>query len=225
MVEKDKEVLQIEEKYKDEFDSLYDRIHVQVEENIVKQAQLRKKRKQLSIRLSSIAVALVLVISLSVVLPIVLQPSDDTILRYNDMNIQSEVVDYTLKDYIQSLGDHVLYLDWYETADDCITTRYYDVENTKTTVFMQEKIFNEGYTVEISVLKKDDKIIVETLETDWGEPKSIKINDVEVLYKSYIDKCNTKFVYEGYTYYLYFLDTADMDFITATIESMFNTVE
>ena len=224
MIEKDKEVLQIEEKYKDQFDALYDRIHVQVEENIVKQAHLRKKRKQLSVRLSSIAVVLVLVISLSIILPIVLQPEDETVLRYNDANIAYEDVEYTLKDYAKHLGEHILYLDWYDTAEERTTTRFYDIDNEEITVYIQEILFNEGYSVELSVLKNNDKIIVETFEEEWIEPKHNTTKDgIDITYQIFRDKCNTKFEFEGYKYYLNFLDTADMDFIMDTIESMFNT--
>ena len=221
MIEKDKEVLQIEEKYKDEFDALYDRIHVEVEQNIAKQAQLRKRRQQLSIRLSSIAVALIFVVTLSIVLPIVLQP-EETILRYNDSNIQFETVEYTLKEYAQNTGENILILDWYDTADTCNTKRYFDVNNIDTTVFMQEFFDYEGLSVELSALKNNDKIIVEILETDWSEPDYTTINDITVAYRMMIKSCKLKFEYQGYTYYLNFMDTADWDFITFTIESMFN---
>lgn len=222
MIEKDKEVLQIEEKFKDDLDAVYERIHVQVEQNIVKQAQLRKKRQQLTYKMASIAVALVLVVTLSIVLPIVLQPDDNTVLRYNDTNLAYEDVEYTLKEYVESLGEEVLYLDWYETADECITTRYYDVNNAETTVYIKEILFNEGYRVELSVLKNNDNIIVETFDSEWFEAKNTTIHNVSMTYLLNINSCNVKFEYEGYKYYLSFLNTANMDFITATIESMFN---
>lgn len=222
----DKEIYQLIDEYKEDSDALYERIHEQVESSIVQHAQVKKKRKKIMSSVFSVATAFILIVCLAIVLPIVLQQEGDDTIRYNGTNIQSEVVNYTLKDYIQNLGEPILYLDWYDTADVVSTTRYYDVDNVETTVYMQEYLFNEGYSVELSVLKNNDKIVVETLEVEWDAPKYTSTKDgVSITYQLFRDKCNTKFEYEGYTYYLNFLDSAELeDFIIPTIESMFATI-
>ena len=216
----DKEIYQQIEEYSEEAKAQYAKIHEQVEASIVKHAQAKKRRKKLFIGILPIAV--VLVITLAIVLPIVLQPQDEEI-RYSDLSVLGlDVLDCNLKEYYAKTNQELLYLDWYEFAEELYTARYYEEGKENDTVYLHETMTdgNTGYHIELSLMKRN--IVVDNLETKVEEYQSTNIRDVQISYVITKTLTIAKFEYQGYKYYMEIKDSVTLDFLTGTIESMFN---
>lgn len=216
----DKEIYQQIEEHSEEANALYERIHEQVEASIVKHAQTKKRRKKLWTSILSIAA--VVVVTLAIVLPIVLQPQDE-IKRYADAQALSrEVLDYNLKEYGAKNNQSLLYFNWYEDAENLLTARYYEEGKEKDTVFISETITdgNSGRTVQLSVMKWN--IIVESFDNRFEEIKTTIVDNTQIIYILNKDSSFAKFEYQGYKYYLDFDEGVTLEFLVQTIESMFN---
>ena len=216
----DKEIYQQIEEYKEAESAHYKKIHEQVEASIVKHAQAKKRRKKLFVGVMSIAA--VLIVTLAIVLPIVLQPQDDEVRYSDDSVLILDKLDYNLKEYNSRNNLSLLYLNWYEYAEDLATARYYEEGKEKETVYLYEKFIdgNTGYGVKLSVMKRN--IIVESLDAMFGELQVAKCGDVEIAYTLKKTLCIAKFEYQGYKYYLEINDEITLDFLAETIESMFH---
>ena len=216
----DKEIYQQIEEYSEEANALYERIHEQVEASIVKHAQTKKKRKKLFVSISSIAA--VLVLTLAIVLPIVMQPQDEEI-RYSDFNVLiPDVLDCNLKEYYAAHNQALLYLDWYKDAEELYSVRYYEEGKESNTVYLSETFTdgNTGYGFELSVMKRN--IVIESLDENFEEPQTTSIGDIQIVYRLNRKWSLAKFEYQGYKYYLKINDEIPLDFLNETIESMFN---
>ena len=217
----DKEIYQQIEEYSEEAKASYEKIHEQVEASIVKHAQAKKRRKKLFV--SILSVATVLIVTLAIVLPIVLQPQDEEIIRYSDENtLLYDELDNNLKEYYARNNLSLLYLDWYEYAEELYTTRYYEEGKESITVYLRETMTdgNTGYHIEISVMKRN--IVVDNLETKVEEYQFTNIRNVQISYVITKTLAIAKFEYQGYKYYLEIKDSVTLDFLTETIKSMFN---
>ena len=216
----DEEIYQQIEEYREESDALYEKIHEQVEASIVSHAQKKKRRKKFFAGVLSVVA--VLIVTLSIVLPIVMKPQVDEI-RYSDADILlPDALESNLKEYCVATNQSFLYLDWYEDAEDLHTARYYEEGKESDTVYLYEKFTdgNTGYTFKLSVLKQN--IVVESLDEPFEEPKIIEINNTQVYYVLQRTVTSAKFEYQGYKYYLEINDGVTLEFLVETIESMFN---
>ena len=216
----DEEIYQQIEEHREEANALYERIHEQVETSIVKHAQTKKRRKKLWTGILSVAT--VLVITLAIVLPIVLQPQDE-IKRYADaQELTFETLSNNLKDYSAMNNQSLLYLDWYEYAEILFTARYYEEGKEKDTVYLYEAITdgNTGDSVQLSVMKWN--IVVESLDEMFDEPQTTYTANTQIVYVLRRTSGFAKFEYQGYKYYLEFNYAITLDFLVKTIESMFN---
>lgn len=219
----DEEIYQQIEEYREEAHELYESIHEQVETSIVKHAQAKKRRKKLFASILSIAA--VFVITLAIVLPIVLKPIDepDEELRYSDADALSyEILNYNLKEYYAVINQSLLYLDWYEYAEERLTERYYEIGKENDTVYLHES-YIDGYTscrIELSVMKRN--IVIESLDEVLEEFETINIGRTQISYVLRKNRGMAKFEYQGYKYYLKIEDEITLEFLVETIESMFN---
>ena len=216
----DEEIYQQIEEHSAEANALYERIHEEVETSIVKHAQAKKKRKKLWTGILSIAA--VVLVTLAIVLPIVLQPQDDTI-RYSDASeLSIDVLDYNLKEYYANNKLSLLYLDWYDFEEDRKTMRYFEEGKESDTVYLSEIITdgNAGRTIQLSVMKQN--IIVDSLDGMFNEPQTTNTNNTQIQYELLKNSSIAKFEYQGYKYYLEIKEKTTLDFLVKTIESMFN---
>ena len=216
----EEEIYQQIEEYSEESNALYERIHEQVETSIVKHAQTKKKRKKFFVGIMS--VAMVLVVTLAIVLPIVLRPQEEEV-RYNDLTeLTLDNLDCNLKEYYKRNNLSLLFLDWYEYAEDLTTERYYEKGKENDTVYLRETFTdgNTGYLIQLSVVKRN--IVVEILDNPFEEPQTTSISGTEVTYILNRNWSLAKFEYNGYKYYLEIRDEVPLEFLVETIESMLN---
>lgn len=218
----DEELYQQIEEYREESQAVYERIHEQVEASIVKHARAKKRRKKFLTGIASVAAVVIVV--LAIVLPITLQPqSQEQEFRYSDADVLiSDELDCNLKEYYAVNSLSLLYLDWYKNAEYLFTERYYEEGKESETVYLTETIIdgNTGYTVEISVMKRN--IVVESFDERFEEYETMNIDNTQVAYILNKKWSLAKFEYQGYKYYLKINYGTTLEFLVETIESMFN---
>ena len=218
----DKEIYQQIEDYGEESNALYERIHEQVETSIVKHARAKKRRNKILAGALSVAVAVILVVVLSITLPFGAQPQEE-IFRYADASaFRSEQLNCNLKEYGAINGLPLLYLDWYEHADELDTWRYYEEGKENDTVYLRESFTdgNSGTFYQIRVMKQN--IVIDSLDEGFEEYQTTSVDGVSVIYVLNWSSVLVKFEYQGYKYYLEIDDTITLDFLVETIESMLN---
>lgn len=226
----EKDIQKISEEYKDEKAPLYDKIHERVEELIVQQAKRRKKIKTFY-KVLPVALAMVLIVSLAIVLPIVLQaddtpPGGNPVIWYSDVDITSSPpLEYNLKEYAKQTNEPFLYIDLYDIAEDVETRRFYKKDDESITVYLQEFFTHgeTGYIVKFTVMKST--VIVESFDDNIKEPQLLEGYSVDIQYEIDRLKSYAQFEYDGYKYYLEFEDAygMDEDFLAEIISNMFNT--
>lgn len=224
----EKDIEKISQEYKDEKAPLYDKIHERVEDMIVQQASKRKKLTAFY-KVLPVALAMVLILSLAIVLPIVLQsdettPGGDPPIRYSDVDVTSSPpLEYNLKQYAEINNESFLYIDLYNIAEDIETRRFYKKDDESVTVYLQESFIHGelGYVIRLTVMKSN--IIVDSFDEKIINPKDLLGYDVDISYEIGRQKSFAQFEYEGYKYYLEFKDEIDEAFLTEIIDNMFNT--
>ena len=219
----DEELYQQIEEYSEESNLVYERIHEHVEASIVKHAQEKKRRKKFFAGIMSVVA--VLIITLAIVLPIVLQPQEpgqEQEIRYSDAEeLSYDMLDSNLKEYFATNNLPLLYLDWYEDAEALFAARYYEEGKESDTVYLYENYTDgNGYHVQLSVMKRN--IVIESIEGQFDDNQTTKVGDTEILYIIQRNFTLAKFEYEGYKYYLQIDDEVPFEFLVEAIESMFN---
>lgn len=218
----EKEVHQlIEEKASQRKARIYEQIREETERSVIEGVKARQRRKHLYAKLCpAIAAVFVVAICLAVVLPIVLTNDESTIHRYDSAEISYMDADFTLKEYAEQTDLNILYFDWYESF--CQTFKYTALSDPQNVICVQEQITNpeSGITVNISVMKHN--IEIESFDNFVNSTLSLTLqNHVVINYQANIDNTKVKFEYNGYKYYLNFVDTGDINIVQETIESMF----
>ena len=218
----EKDILKISQEYKDEKEPLYEKIHERVEETIVQQAR-KRKRLQTFYKAFPVSVALVLIICLAVILPIVLQPADDGEIRYSDVELDSEKLDITLKEYASLRNEQFLYIDLYDMAEDLITRRYFKISDEGATAYLKESFTDgeTGYHILLTIMKNN--VTVDRYENLMKDSQLLTIKDVPILYEITRQTAVAQFEYDGYKYYLEFNDGIDEEYLTSIITNMFES--
>lgn len=104
---------------------------------------------------ASVSAALAIV-CIAIVLPIVLNRDTGPIERYcHAADCVETVADYTVKDYSERNNLSLLYIDWYNIADDIQTKLYVNAGNENDVIYLQERIIN-GETGSVVVLYISD---------------------------------------------------------------------
>lgn len=223
----DEEIYQLIEEHKEETDALYNRIHEQVESSIVQHAVAQKKRKKLLTRVFSAVGAFVLILSLAIALPIVLQPGEEnpdgeTSIWYSELDLYSLQLDYNLKEYARRNNETFLYIDLNEMED--IETRgFYEANNESVTLYLQELFTYEGYPIKLTIIRQG--INVEQYENFILNPQKLDFeeSDTDIYYSINKTRSSAQFEYKDYKYYLEFNDQIDEMFLTEILDNMFST--
>lgn len=179
-----------------------------------------KPRRKFNYKIFSVAMALAVVLCLAVVLPLVLLNTEEEI-RYNSDDLLWASSDLTVKEYALQNNLPLLYVDWYDGADECVTVKYYEKTDDEKIVYFTEQITNgeTGASVFCSVVFKG--AVVEELDIEWDNSQSTAINGIDVAYFLNFSQSKAKFEYQGYKYYLTFSNIFDEQFVLDTIQSMF----
>lgn len=159
--------------------------------------------------LSALAVALVCLVTLSIVLPLVLRDNEPQIRYCDESQYTTESFSQTLKEYSLSHNNVLRYVDWYENADQVITSYGYNKEDKNDILFFKEKIVNSETGEVLFLSVTDSKTQVDIFDAFLIDYMEILINDVVVRYDiANLTQCSAMFEYENHMYYMQ-LHTAD----------------
>ena len=223
MTEKDFQI--ISEQYKDEKEPLRAKVHQRVEEMYEQKAK-RKQRLNIFYKVFPVSLAVVLIISLAITLPIVLQPTGeqpDSEIRYSDLDLDIEELDVTLKEYATSNNEQYLYIDLYDIAEDLSTVRYFKADDDSVTAYLQESFVHgeTGYSIKLSIMKQN--ITVDKYDGEFENSQEMIVNNVTIIYRISRTGASAQFAYNDYKYYLEFDDAIEIEFLTEIITNMFST--
>ena len=167
---------------------------------------------------SVIAVALICVITLSIVLPLTLQGGGS---RFCDIEQYTrEPLGQTLKEYFAANNKNLLYVDWYGNAEDVVTDYAYIKGNKSDIVYLQEFIVNGETGENITLTITDNKTRVDVLELYFICPQEKNVQGIVVNFGADSRTTRAKFEYKGYVYYLETTVRNGQELITNVIEDM-----
>lgn len=208
-----------EEEQREHYAQLYERIRPQVEQGIVDGYKKRQRRKKQLRAYLPIAATLIVVLCLGIVLPITLG-QDSNMIRYDNSMLMFETLDVSVKDYVISTNEDVIYPNWYDDILYRQTKRYYDVE-TENTVYLCEQIIDtNGNSIEYSYVSKN--FLVEALEDFWKDiavTEHLAVNKVDVQYTTNLGNIYARFEVNEYKYYLQ-IDNIDVAVLQSTLENL-----
>ena len=100
-------------------------------------------KRKLTMKIVSCAVAAVAAICLIVSLPFIIQNSKKNSIRYcYTKDCIAEEVSYTIKDYAADNNLNLLYVDWYDIADEVQTKIYVNKDDRTDIIYFNEIIVN-----------------------------------------------------------------------------------
>ncbi|MBR2971049.1 MAG: hypothetical protein IKC48_04575 [Clostridia bacterium] len=130
-------------------------------------------------------------------------------------------IDYTVKEYSANEELPLLYIDWYDVADDVQTWLYVDINNNDDVIYIKEDIAN-GETGDIVYLYIMDEHTSVDIFTFFEQScnKTAVIGEV-IINWSYRSALSTAFFkYEGYKYYIQLEFPMEEDAILKIAEAM-----
>lgn len=169
----------------------------------------------------AVAFAVLIVVTLSVVLPLTLTGDG---VRYCDMTqYTTESLGQTLRDYSASHNKELLFVDWYDIADEITTDYAHMNSDKKDIVFFEETIINGNTGEEITLSVTDNKTQVDKFEQYYKSDKEFAVNDVTVKWNSQNHATLfATFEYKNHIYYLKLDVIGGQDQMIEIIENMLN---
>lgn len=166
-------------------------------------------------------VAVIVVVTLSIVLPIVLK---DDGMRYCDFEQYTiELLDQTLGEYFSEHNEKLLYVDLYDVALERITEHGYNKDNKNDTIYFTEtlSIFNKETLETITLSVTDNKTRVDIFAEYYNSSAVVHTNikGVSIQWIIYEDYPMAMFEYQKHIYYLQ-LNGGDQARLTQIIENM-----
>lgn len=184
-------------------------------------SQPKPSKKRLSMPWKiSIAAMLVVVVCLAIVLPVVLRDNNSE--RYcAAADCQVTQLDCTLKGYAEQKKMPLLYVDWYDVAEEIQTFLYTAACDTNDMVFLREMLVN-GETGDIIILYLSDRNTRVDILDYFDEycKNEIKVQNVTVYCDSAEQKSLAFFEFQDYRYYIEIFEPDRVDLIQDIIEGM-----
>ena len=145
---------------------LHDRTGIPRQEKI----EVKKQKRFSNTRAVVFGVAGIIAVSVAIVVPVTLRndpnlPNTDPKYTFIAADFEQGDLGSTIKGYAQECGESILYIDWYDNADECITTKYFLRKAADKIIYIEEDLYNgeTGDHVRISVI--DAKSSVDRLDT------------------------------------------------------------
>ena len=170
-----------------------------------KERQIKSRRK-ISLKALAFGIAGMCAVCLAIVLPISLYnnttPSSQDKFTYAAVDFLYDDLGLTIKEYSEQTGKNLLYIDWYDVADECVTTKYYLPDKEDDIIYIAEDLINgeTGDCVWFAVVETN--VFIDELETvrDICD-MSYEYNNTQINWSYNINISRAYFVYQGYKYY------------------------
>lgn len=170
--------------------------------------QTKSKRRGFGIKAVALGIAAMCAVCLAIVLPISLR--EDTAPKplqkkytYSAAALSVDNLGLTIKEYSEQTGKNILYIDWYDIADECTTKKYFLPDKKDNIIYISEDLLNgeTGDYVWLAVVETN--IFIDELETipDVCD-LSYEYNSTKIHWSYNTDVSRAYFEYGGYKYYL-----------------------
>lgn len=166
-------------------------------------------------------------VCLAIVLPISLRKDAPTAPSQNSFNyvaadFAKDNLGLTIKEYAEQTGKNILYLDWYDIADECVTTKYFLPTDKDNIIYIAEEILNgeTGDHIFIDVAAENNSIdeldaVAETCIRDY------EYKNTNIKWSYTLSTSRAYFEYKGYKYYLQLSEPMSEQAILDIIKEMF----
>ena len=169
---------------------------------------VESRKRFIGVRAAAFGLAGICAVSLAIVLPISLRketaPPTQERYTYTEADLSKATLGMTIKEYAHETGKDILYLDWYDIADECTTTKYFLPEDENNIIYIAEDITSgeTGDHVRLAVVDTNIDVYeverIKEMSTNSYEYNNITIN---WLYDD-IALATAYFEYNGYQYSL-----------------------
>jgi len=158
----------------------------------------------IAFRRTAIAAMAMLIVCLAIAIPLALKDKDKPDVRYCYMaDCEKIELDCNAMEYASQNSSSILFVDWYDVAEEVITTLYVNKADNQDIVYIEEVIINgeTGDIIKVSVCDVSTKVdILEAYANICVVEAMIKGNKVLWRYDMMLSKAF--FEYNGYKYYL-----------------------
>ncbi|MCH5162639.1 MAG: hypothetical protein J1G38_04035 [Clostridiales bacterium] len=187
----------------------------------------KKDRKRFfSPKVISFGIAGLCAVCLAIVLPISLHKSasspSSAKYTYNASDFSDADLGFTIKDYAEQTGKNILYIDWYDIADDYMTTKYFLPNKVNDIIYLSEELYNgeTGDHVCLSVVNTNTN--VDTLDSiEKACNFHYTYNDTNIGWSYSLSLSTAYFEYDAYKYYILLYDPITEQSILDIVKSMF----
>lgn len=154
-------------------------------------------------KIAAVTMVLLCVITLSIVLPLTLGPKDNGDRYCTDAEYNDEPLQQTLKEYSATNKLMLLCIDWYDNADEILTSRGFIKDNHEDTVYLQESIINSETGEMVTLSITDNKTRVDKFNAFDTCINDFTVKNHAVKWGN-LNSDNTlaTFEHNDYTYYL-----------------------
>ncbi len=183
-------------------------------------ARQKTTAKRITWKWATVCIALVCIVTLSVVLPLTLKGEA---VRYCDVTqYVTEDLGQTVKEYSVSHNKNLLYVDWYDIAETVATVYGYNKKDKADIIYITETIVNGETGEQISLSLTDSKTRVDLFNRFYENPLTVigNVNDTNVRWIVNYDNTLAMFEYQKHTYYLQTDAQNGKESLTAIIENM-----
>ena len=220
MKEKDVHRL-IEEQDKEKKALMYEKF--KEKHNLASNTRVVKYNKK-RICIASVAATAFVAIFLIIAIPLLINNINSSKMRYFDLSDCIAIdLDYTVKDYAESNGLSLLYIDWYDCAEEVRTWLFVNKDNEDEIIYIKEAIANgeTGDIVELYILEQNINLDSLALYEEACVQTAI-INGISVnwFYRNRISVATFKF--NGYKYYIVLDEPMDEESVLQIVEEMLN---
>lgn len=218
----------IEKQNPDAKQQLWDYLQAQIDEATLPRKQVVEAKPKRNWKWAFVAVAILCVVTLSIVLPIVLRddgPSGgggDGIRYCTVEQYETAKFGQTIAAYSVSHNKGFLYVDWYDGADEITTVCGYNKKNASDVFYISERIVNGETGEAITVSVTDNKTRVDIFDDYFSECiQCVMIDDIAVNCPfNTLDKTIAMFEYQNNIYYLEYEEGNSLGRLLEIIQDM-----
>ena len=169
--------------------------------------QIKSTRRGFRLKAVALGIAAMCAVCLAIVLPISLRNNAPTLSNnrytYSVDDCLADNMGLTIKEYSEQTGKNILYIDWYDIAEECLTKKYFLPDKEDEIIYITEDLLNgeTGDHVRLSIVSTNTSI--DELDTfrDFCT-LNYKFNGIIIYWVYNFDISRAYFEYSGYKYYL-----------------------
>ncbi|MCH5158944.1 MAG: hypothetical protein J1F33_07100 [Clostridiales bacterium] len=189
-----------------------------------REQQTKSSPRFLNIKTLVFGLTGILAVCLAIVLPIALldktTPPPQEGFTYTDAVISKDDLGLTIKEYAEQNEADILYIDWYDIAETCVTTKHFLPDDEDKIIYISEELYNgeTGENVWLAVTDKNINVdILDHIEQMKGS--YYEYNNIKIKWSyEFMSIARAYFEFKDYKYYVQlFYPLAEQDILDIVI--------